>query len=130
MLMDAETIFYILLLLSASILCIGAVIYIGRITKSIKEIEADIKDLSLQIKPLIASTTNLSEKLNYISEQAKGQLLTTKSIVDDFRDRADKILSLEEKIRHGIEEPVNTVTKNLSAIVNGINTFWNAYKNR
>jgi uncharacterized protein YoxC len=130
MLMDAETIFYILLLLSASILCIGAVIYIGRITKSVKEIEADIKDLSLQIKPLIASTTNLSEKLNYISEQAKGQLLTTKSIVDDFRDRADKILSLEEKIRHGIEEPVNTVTKNLSAIVNGINTFWNAYKNR
>jgi uncharacterized protein YoxC len=128
--MDTESIFYILLLLSASILCIAAVIYIGRITRSIKEIEADIKDLSLQIKPLIASTTNLSEKLNYITEQAKGQILTTKSIVDDFRDSADKILALEAKIRHGIEEPVNTVTKNLSAIVNGINTFWNAYKNR
>jgi uncharacterized protein YoxC len=128
--MNVESIFYILLLLSASILCIAAVIYIGRITKSIKEIEADIKDLSLQIKPLIASTNNLTEKLNYITEQAKGQILTTKSIVDDFRDRANKILSLEEKIRQGIEEPVNTVTKNLSAIVNGINTFWNAYKNR
>jgi len=128
--MNAESIFYILLLISASILCIAAVIYIGRITKSIKEIEADIKDLSLQIKPLIASTTNLSEKLNYITEQAKGQIHTTKSIVDDFRYRADKILELEAKIRHGIEEPVNTVTKNLSAIVNGINTFWNAYKDR
>jgi uncharacterized protein YoxC len=128
--MNAESIFYILLLISASVLCIAVAVFLGRITKSIKEIEADIKDLSLQVKPLIASTNNLTEKLNYLSEQAKGQIHTTKSIVDDFRDRADKILLLEEKIRHGIEEPVDTVTKNLSAIVNGISKFWNAYKNR
>ncbi|MFO7445680.1 MAG: hypothetical protein R6W90_04900 [Ignavibacteriaceae bacterium] len=126
--MDVVTIFYILLLLSASALCIAAIIYLRRITRSVGEVETDIKDLSLQLKPLIASVTNLSERLNNISEQAKGQVQVTKSIVNDFRDRADRILSLEEKIRNGIEEPVNVVIKYLSALVNGVNTFWDAYK--
>ena len=126
---EIVTIFYILLLLCASGLCIALIVYLNRITKSVKEVEGDIKDLSTQIKPLVASITNLSDKLNLLSDQAKGQLQVTKSIVTDFRDRADKILLLEEKIRTNIETPVNVIIRNLSAVVNGINTFWNTYKN-
>ncbi len=127
--MDVVTIFYILLLLSASGLCIALIFYIRGITRSIKEVESDIKDLSLQLKPLIASTTNLSEKLVDVTDQVKGQLQVTKGIINDFRVTADKIISLEEKVRTGIEEPVNVVLKNLSAVANGVNTFWNAYRN-
>src|SRR5690606_28581613 len=127
--MDVVTIFYILLLLSASGLCIALIFYIRGITRSIKQVESDIKDLSLQLKPLIASTTNLSEKLVDVTDQVKGQLQVTKGIINDFRVTADKIISLEEKVRTGIEEPVNVVLKNLSAVANGVNTFWNAYRN-
>jgi uncharacterized protein YoxC len=126
--MDILTIFYIILLLSASALCIALIIYVKRITASIVEIENDIKEMSSQLKPLLISSTNLSDKLIFLSEQAKEQIHVAKSIVTDVRDRVDKILLLEEKLRRGVEEPVTGLIKNLSAIFNGVNSFWKTYK--
>ena len=122
--------FYILLLVSASGLCIALIFTMNRITKSVKEIEIDIKDLTSQIKPLIASTTNLSEKLNYLSEEALQPISIAKDIVESFKDRAETILSLEEKIRTGVEGPVTKFINSISGINNGISAFWNSYKRR
>ncbi len=120
--------FFILLLVSASALCIALIFTMSRITNSVKEIEIDIKDLTSQIKPLIASTTNLSEKLNYLSEEAKQPLSIAKEIVDDVKDRVDVILAFEEKLRNGVEGPVFKILNTISGINNGISTFWNTYK--
>jgi uncharacterized protein YoxC len=128
--MTAVTVFTILLMICASALCVALVIYIGRITKSIREIEIDIKDISLQIKPLIASTTNLSEKLNKLSEDAKQPISTVKDIADDIKNRVDTVLAFEEKLREGIQEPATRLIRSLSAIANGVNAFWNAYRRR
>jgi len=126
--MSVLDIFYIILLLSASFLCIALIIYLNRITQSFKEIENDIRDISLQIKPLIASATNLSEKLNQISQEAKVQLNIVKDIVSEVKNRVDKILEFEEKFRKGFEVPLNDITKNLSAVVNGVKVFWSTYR--
>ena len=126
--MSVLDIFYIILLLSASFLCIALIIYLNRITQSVKEIENDIRDISLQIKPLIASATNLSEKLNQISQEAKVQLNIVKDIVSEVKNRVDKILEFEEKFRKGFEVPLNDITKNLSAVVNGVKVFWSTYR--
>jgi uncharacterized protein YoxC len=126
--MSVLDIFYIILLLSASFLCIALIIYLNRITQSVKEIETDLRDISLQVKPLIASATNLSEKLNQISQDAKGQLNIAKDIISEIKNRIDRILEFEEKFRKGFEVPLNDVIKNLSAIVNGVKTFWNTYR--
>jgi uncharacterized protein YoxC len=126
--MSVLDIFYIILLLSASFLCIALIIYLNRITQSFKEIENDIRDISLQIKPLIASATNLSEKLNQISQEAKAQLNIVKDIVSEVKNRVDKILEFEEKFRKGFEVPLNDITKNLSAVVNGVKVFWSTYR--
>lgn len=124
------TIFYILLLVSASVLCIALVVYLGRITKSVKEIETNIKDLSAQMKPLIGSTTSLSEKLNSLTDDAKGQFGILKGIVSEIKVRADAIFDLEEKIRGGIEEHAVDLIKNLSSVVNGVSAFWSAYRKK
>ena len=128
--MNFVSIFSIILLACASVLCIALVIYINRITKTIKDIKSEVQDLSSEIKPLIASTTNLSEKLNRISTEASEQINITKGIVNKFNDRVDTILDLEEKVREGFAGPVLGLIKNISAISNGINTFWNAYKKK
>ena len=128
--MSAETVFYIILLLAASALCIALIIYLKSITQSIKAIEGDIKGLSDELKPLIATATELSESLNDISDKANSQLDVSKEIIFNVRDRVDKILELEEKVRKGVEEPAMQLVKNLSAVVNGVNTFWSAYTNR
>ncbi len=128
--MSLISIFSIILLASASVLCIALVIYLNRITTSIKDIKSEIQELTSEIKPLIASSTNLSEKLNRMSQEASNQLNVTKGIVNKFDERVDTILELEEKVREGFAGPVLDLIKSLSAITNGVSAFWNAYKKK
>lgn len=128
--MQLVNIFYIMLLVSASGLCISLIFFLNRITRSVKEIEKDMKDLTMQIKPLIASTTNLSERLNHISEQAKQPLAVVRNIVEELKYRVDDILLFEDKVRKGLEGPVLNFVTNLSGFLNGVNAFWKAYKRK
>ncbi|OGU29255.1 MAG: hypothetical protein A2057_08405 [Ignavibacteria bacterium GWA2_35_9] len=126
--MDVTTLFTILLLFAATCLCIALIIYLRKITKSFNEIRLDVKDLSSQLKPLIVSTTELSERLKTLSEDVREPVQTAKSIVSDIKDRVDTILELEEKLRGGFEGSVSGLIRNLSALANGVNTFWNTFR--
>ena len=128
--MELVNIFYIILLASSEGLCIALIIYLYRITRSVNKIELDIKDLTRQIKPLIASTTNLSEKLNFISDEAKQPIIIVKEVVEDIKDRINVILEFEEKIRKGVEAPLTKLLNSISGISNGIKAFGNSYKRR
>ena len=128
--MELVNIFYIILLASSSGLCIALIIYFYRITISVKKIEIDIRDLTNQIKPLIASTTNLSEKLNFISDKAKQPIIIVKEVVEDIKNRINVILEFEEKLRGGVEGPLTKLLNSVSGISNGIKAFGNSYKRR
>src|SRR5665647_909609 len=128
--MELINIFYIILLASSSGLCIALIIYLYKITRSVSQIEIDIKYLTRQIKPLIASTTNFSEKLNFISNEAKQPIMIIKEVVEDIKDRINVILEFEEKLRKGVEGPLTKLLNSLSGISNGINAFWDSYKRR
>jgi uncharacterized protein YoxC len=135
--MELLNILYIVLLVCASILCIALIVYLNKITKSVDRLEDEVKDISDKSKPLIISVNSLTEKFNGIADDtkdivndAKEQFEVVKGIVSDVKEHADKILDLEEKVRRGIENPVSDIVKNLSALVNGINTFWKTYKGR
>lgn len=126
--MDFTDVFLIILLVSASILCWAMVFYLNKITKSVGRIEADINDISNQFKPLLVSTTELSNKLNQNTNNVKQLIGDAQSIVDEVRSRVDLILEIEKKVRRGLESPIFELTKNISALVNGVNAFWNAYR--
>jgi uncharacterized protein YoxC len=111
-------------------LCIALVVFISRIFQTVKEIEIEIKDLTFEMKPLIASAMNLSEKLNQLSDFADDQLLVTNNIITKVNDGVDIILDFEEKLRKGFEGPVLDFVKGLSAISNGISAFWKVYRRR
>jgi uncharacterized protein YoxC len=126
--MNAVTVLNVILLISASLLCITLIYYLYKITKSFEEIKNDVKSLAADIKPLIASTTELSERLTSITSEAQGQMQMTRDMVYSVKHRIDTILSFEERIRRGIEEPIFGLIKNVSAVVNGVSAFWNTYK--
>jgi uncharacterized protein YoxC len=128
--MELVNIFYIILLASASGLCIALIISLYRITRSVGKIEIDIRDLTNQIKPLIASTTNLSEKLNIISDEAKQPIIIVKEVVEDIKNRIDVILEFEEKLRKGVEGPLTKFLNTISGIRNGLKAFGNSYGRR
>lgn len=126
--MNVVTVLNVILLISASSLCLALIYYLSKITKSFEEIKNDVKELAADMKPLIASTTELSDRLSTITSEARGQMQLTRNMVSNIKHRVDMILGFEERIRRGIEEPVLSLVRNVSAIVNGVNAFWNSYK--
>jgi len=111
----------VLILISA--LVISLIVYLGKITRSIQELQKDISKISDKLEPLLFSITELTEKFSDIGDVAKQQLETTKGLVFSVRDRVEKILEFEGKIRAGIEGPVMSVINQFKAISNGVNTF-------
>ena len=128
--MDIVQILTIVLIVSASALCIALIFYLNKIVKSVQSVNNDIHELSANLKPLIRSTIELSDNLNKITSDAKDQLKISRSIISDFRERADKILNIENKIRSGVEDAVMPFVKNLHAIGIGFESFWRNFKNK
>lgn len=127
--MDTIEILTVILLVSAIMLCFALIYFVYQLVKSMHSIEANVKSTAVKLGPLIQSTLLLSEKLTHIAKEAESQLLITKSIVNDIRDRADRILSVETKIRNEIEDAVMPVLKKVNAVGKGIQSFWKNYKN-
>ena len=128
--MNTIEILTVILLISASALSIALIYFIYQIVKSVHSISADIKGLSFKLSPLIQSTFVLSEKLTHVTDEAESQLQISKSIVSDIRDRADKILNVETKIRNGLVDAVVPILNNFQALRKGISTFWRNLKSK
>jgi len=111
----------ILILISA--LVIFLIVYLGKITRSIQELQKDISKISDKLEPLLASLSEVTTKFSDLSDQVKKQLDASKGIVFSVKERVEKILELEGKIRTGIEGPVMGVINQFKAISNGVNTF-------
>lgn len=120
----------VVLIVSAASLCIALIYYLNKIVKSVQSVNNNIQELSANLKPLIQSTLELSDNLNKITSNAKDQLRISHSILNDFRERADKILNFENRIRSGVEDAVMPFVKNLNAIGKGVESFWRNFKNK
>jgi len=118
------------LLITASALCIALIFYIRKISNSLKAVQKDINRLSIEIQPLITSATDLSNNLNEITDSAKGHVNMSRDVVKSIKDRVDTVLNFEEKIRGGIEGPIMSVIKEFTAIINGLTTFLNYFRNK
>jgi len=104
-------------------LIVFLIVYLGKITRSIQNLQKDISELSDRLEPLIFSLADLTSKLSDLGDQAKRQLEATKGIVFSVKDRVEKILEFEEKIRAGIDGPISGFLNQLKAISNGVSTF-------
>ncbi|MCJ7553630.1 MAG: hypothetical protein MUO34_07075 [Ignavibacteriaceae bacterium] len=122
-------IFIIILLIAASAVCIALLYGLKKIIQSVSMLQKDINELSTSLKPLIESTQLLTENINQITEETKSQLNVSKSIINDVRYRADKILDLENKVRDGMENAVMPFINSLSAIRKAFDAFWKRYNN-
>ena len=128
--MNTIEILTVILLISASALCIALIYYVQQIVKSVHSVSTDIHGLSYKLNPLIESTFVLSGKLAHITDEAESQLLISKSIVSDIRDRTDKILNIETKIRNRVEDTVMPIVKNINAVGIGVGAFWRKFRNK
>ncbi|MFZ1288450.1 MAG: hypothetical protein WAR79_00045 [Melioribacteraceae bacterium] len=119
-----------ILLISASALCIAMIYFFHQIVKSVHLINENIQEFSIKLEPIIESTRELLEKLNPIVNEVESQFKISKSICRDLRERTDKILNLETKIRYGIEDTVIPFLNSFHNIVKGVKSFWRNYRNK
>jgi len=113
----------VIVLILVSALIVSIIVYLGKITRSIQDLQKDISKISDRLEPLLSSLSEVTDKLSDLSDQARKQLEATKGIVFSVRDRVEKILESEEKIRAGIERPIMNVINQFKAISNGVSTF-------
>lgn len=128
--MNAASLLINILLISASLLCLFLIFYIYRITKSFNQIKDEVKKISLKLDPFIESMTDLSNRMNEISDGVKEPVELVRTTVNDVKNRVDTILNFEAKIRKGVEDPVFRLIKTLTAMVNGIEAFLKNYKKK
>ena len=116
-------IFQVLLLASATVLCIALVYYIFRLTKSFEKMQADISRIADEIHPLLESFDSLALSIKNITTHVEEQMASVAWIVDSVKSRVVDLLEVERKIREGIEAPIQSLTTNLNAVKKGIATF-------
>lgn len=118
----------VIVLILVSALIVFLIVYLGKITRSIQDLQKDISDLSDKLEPLVFSLSDLTSKLSDLSDSAKRQLEATKSIIFSVKDRVETILQFEQKIRNGIDGPISGLLNQIKAISNGVSTFLNYLK--
>lgn len=128
--MNLLDILLIILVISASALCIALIYYIWKISNAVKAIQNDISELSVNLQPLLNSTTQLSNSLNEITDNAREHLDISKNVVTSIKDRVDTILEFESKVRGGVEGPVMSLIREITALNNGLNAFLNVFRKK
>lgn len=128
--MELAEILTVILLISASVLCIALIYFVYRIVKSVHSISMNIQELSYKISPLVESTLKLLNKINLITYEVDSQLQMTRSMLSSIREHVYKILNVETRIRSGIENTVMPIIKNVNAVGIGVGSFWKSYKQK
>jgi uncharacterized protein YoxC len=123
-------IFIMILLIAASAVCIALIFGLKKIIQSVSMLQKDVNELTSSLKPLINSTQQLTDNINQLTEETKAQLNVSKSIVNDIRERFDKYLEIEHRVRDGMENVVMPFVSSLNAIGKGFDAFWSRYKNK
>jgi uncharacterized protein YoxC len=119
--MPASEIFSIILMGSASLLCLALVFYLYKITNSVTELQENLSGIAKEINPVIRNITELTEKINTVTEELKQPVFEAVDVLDEVKERVDVLFGIEEKIR-------NSLGANLSGIYTGIRTFFDTYK--
>lgn len=126
--MELTEILTVILLISASVLCIALIYFVYRIVKSVYSIRIDLESFSTKLNPLIESMLISSEKIIHISNEVDSQLQMSRSMISSVREHVDKILNVETRIRSGIENAVMPIIKKVNAVGIGVSSFWKSYK--
>lgn len=118
----------VILLISASALCIFLIYFLSQLVNSIKLIQNEIQSITAQVGPLVDSIKSLSASVNDLTKDLRQQIFKINWIVDEIKSKIELLQSIESRVLKGVEAPVNTLMTNLNAIKAGISAFFNRMK--
>ncbi|MBI9070318.1 MAG: hypothetical protein JEY94_01900 [Melioribacteraceae bacterium] len=120
-------IFVIILLISASVLCIYLIKYIKEITISFKNIEHDLHEISEKTIPILANIEATSKTFYGVANEIEAKVDESINFVENLRDRVGSFVK-GGSLRVRDENPIRNLIINLTAITKGISAFLSRLK--
>lgn len=118
----------IVLILSASALCIFAILYLKRITENVEAVRKDVHEFVRKTDPIIENLEGMTRKVNRIVSEVEYYWDEIDISIKKIRERISGLTSL--KNFRDVEYPAKDLIKNIKAFTKGASAFWNAFKRR
>jgi uncharacterized protein YoxC len=110
----------ILLLLSASALCIYLIVVLVRFKSLMQVLQSELVDLNRNLKPILENLNTISEKLRQIASKVDDQVNMVHGVFIAFRRITDNITRFEERFQQRLEEPLMRVSSMFGNVINRV----------
>ena len=126
--MNIIDILLIILILSASTLCIFLIIYLKKLVDQVEAVRKDVRELVEKATPVLENLDDVTRRTNSIVSEVENYWKEIDSSIKKVRERISGLTSL--KTFTDAENPVSELIKNVKALTKGLIAFWQAVKHR
>ena len=126
--MNVINILLIILILSASALCIFLIFYSKKLVNNVEAIRNDVRELVEKTTPVLENLDDVTRRANRIVSEVENYWNEIDSSIKKVREQISGLTSLKKYI--DAENPVSELIKNVKAFTKGFVAFWQAVKHR
>jgi len=113
----------VIALLSLTVLCIYLIVTLSRLRR-------DLADFAQRSKPVLENLAFITEKLRSTAEKIDDHVDIVKSSLTSFKNVADNVFLLEQRVQQRIEEPIIQVASIIGTIVSSVGIFFDRFRPR
>ena len=126
--MNVIDILLIILILSASALCIFLIFYLKKLVDHVEAVREDVHELVEKTTPVLENLDDVTRRANRIVLEVENYWNEIDSSIKKVRERISGLTSLKRYT--DAENPVSELIKNVKALTKGFVAFWQAVKHR
>ncbi len=126
--MNVIDILLIILILSASALCIFLIFYLKKLVDQVEAVRKDVRELVEKTTPVLENLDVVTRRANRIILDVENYWNEIDSSIKKVRERISGLTSLKRYTE--AENPVSELIKNVKAFAKGFVAFWQAIKHR
>jgi uncharacterized protein YoxC len=114
----------LVLLFSASALCIYLIAVLIRFNAFIKVLQIELIDLNKNLKPILENLNTVTDKLRLVATKVEDQVDMIHGVFLAFRRITENITQLEERFQMRLEEPLMRVGALFGNVINRVTSLF------
>lgn len=116
----------IVLILSASTLCVYLIFSLKKLLKEVEAVRSDIHGFIEKANPVLENLAEVTNKANRIVSEAENYWDELDGSIKRLKQKVSDITSF--KVFRDAENPADGLVKNLRALYKGASAFWQAFR--
>jgi uncharacterized protein YoxC len=113
----------VIALLSLTVLCVYLVIVLSSLRR-------DLNEFAQRSKPVLDNLAFITEKLKSTAQKIDDHVDIVRDSLRSFKNVADNVLLLEERVQQQLEEPILQVASIIGTIVSTVGLFFERFRPR